>query len=102
MGRVPRAQPKPNGLQCPGCLSEGTECQANETVSCLGPENHCVYFAGSITTGTRNYTYAVRGCATKNTCASKVGVYKLPGVFTDIVITSECSPAPTPSPKQST
>ncbi|XP_050786443.1 phospholipase A2 inhibitor and Ly6/PLAUR domain-containing protein-like [Gopherus flavomarginatus] len=100
--RLPRAQPKPSGLKCPGCLSDSTECQANETVSCLGAENHCVYFAGSIIAGTRNYTYAVRGCATKSTCVSKVGVYKLPGVFTDIVITSECSPAPTPGPKQST
>ncbi|XP_067401970.1 phospholipase A2 inhibitor and Ly6/PLAUR domain-containing protein-like [Emydura macquarii macquarii] len=98
--KLPRAQPKPNRLQCPGCLSEGVECQANDTISCVGPENHCVYIAGSIATGTRNYTYAVRGCATKSACASKVGVYKLPGVFTEIVITSECSPAPKPGTKQ--
>ncbi|XP_075764317.1 phospholipase A2 inhibitor and Ly6/PLAUR domain-containing protein-like [Pelodiscus sinensis] len=99
--KLPRAQPKPNLLQCPGCVSEGAECEANETVRCLGPETHCVYFAGAISTGTRNYTYAVRGCATKSSCISRVGVYRLPGVFTDVVITSECNPARTPTPSPS-
>ncbi|XP_074837599.1 phospholipase A2 inhibitor and Ly6/PLAUR domain-containing protein-like [Carettochelys insculpta] len=95
--KLPRAQPKPNQLECPGCLSEDVECEGNETVTCLGPETHCVYFAGAITTGTKNYTYSLRGCATKSTCLSRVGVYKLPGVFTEIIITSECKPAPLPT-----
>ncbi|XP_025072266.1 phospholipase A2 inhibitor and Ly6/PLAUR domain-containing protein-like [Alligator sinensis] len=64
--KLPLAPGVLTGRWCPGCAVEGPACKPRERVPCRDHEDQCLYVAGAIHVGSYNYSYALRGCGTRN------------------------------------
>ncbi|KAJ6663767.1 hypothetical protein lerEdw1_009846 [Lerista edwardsae] len=71
-----------NGKQCPACFSVFfRSCTENETVECLGLEDHCIELEGSVTYGPIAFKTVQKGCVTKGLCADlSLGEAKISGI----------------------
>uniref|UniRef100_A0ACB8FS77 Uncharacterized protein n=1 Tax=Sphaerodactylus townsendi TaxID=933632 RepID=A0ACB8FS77_9SAUR len=98
---LPPANLNPNGLRCPVCLAlESNHCEGNETLTCTGADNHCVFVSGTVNIAGQPSLFAARGCGTATTCSLplRVGLYSASIVFTlDKVLCSPEHPAPNTS-----
>ncbi|XP_067401977.1 phospholipase A2 inhibitor and Ly6/PLAUR domain-containing protein-like [Emydura macquarii macquarii] len=69
---VPSNSTATNGLQCVACdAPNADECKDNLNVPCMGSEDHCIDFAGTLAANT-NTTLILKGCATQSACELKV------------------------------
>ncbi|KAL7981056.1 hypothetical protein Chor_005290 [Crotalus horridus] len=91
---VPKLGIRPNGMKCPGCISEDPTCKPTELIHCNGWEEYCVHYDMTVEQEGRFYSYAERGCGTKNACLNEARVYGVPGLYKEIIKKSECTPAP--------
>ncbi|XP_007440061.1 phospholipase A2 inhibitor and Ly6/PLAUR domain-containing protein-like [Python bivittatus] len=91
---LPRLGIRPNGLKCPGCISQDLTCKPTELIHCNGWEDYCVYYDLTVEQDGRFYTHAERGCGTKNACLNEARVFGVPGLYKEIIKKPECTPAP--------
>ncbi|XP_044290885.1 phospholipase A2 inhibitor and Ly6/PLAUR domain-containing protein-like [Varanus komodoensis] len=66
---LPPAFVEPNGKRCPACYAVSPNtCNPKKIVKCVGPEEHCLDLAMTITHGSLVINAAQKGCATKLAC----------------------------------
>nr|XP_056702310.1 phospholipase A2 inhibitor and Ly6/PLAUR domain-containing protein-like [Euleptes europaea] len=87
-----------NGQRCPVCFAfESNHCEGNETLTCMGADNHCVSVSGTLNIAGQLSPFAARGCGTATVCSLPLGV----GLYSaGVIFTLEkvlCSPAPNTS-----
>ncbi|XP_072282039.1 phospholipase A2 inhibitor and Ly6/PLAUR domain-containing protein-like [Pyxicephalus adspersus] len=82
----PAAVLKHNGIECPFCMSEGSDCYSSENMPCTGNETMCIYQTADITVGKSLERKAFRGCATQSICNLIRLSYGSNGIHTDIKI----------------
>ncbi|ETE63060.1 hypothetical protein L345_11181, partial [Ophiophagus hannah] len=91
---VPKLGIRPNGMKCPGCISQDPTCKPTELIHCNGWEEYCVYYDVTVEQEGRFYSHAERGCGTKNACLNEPRIYGVPGLYKEIIKKSECTLAP--------
>ncbi|XP_006993313.1 phospholipase A2 inhibitor and Ly6/PLAUR domain-containing protein [Peromyscus maniculatus bairdii] len=86
-----------NGLMCPSCIAPFQEtCPGTQAARCVGPETHCIYFAGNVQAGIINTKFATRGCATESACHTKTGAEVPSASYLYFLRRADCLPAPYP------
>ncbi|CAH7384983.1 phospholipase A2 inhibitor and Ly6/PLAUR domain-containing protein [Phodopus roborovskii] len=86
-----------NGLMCPSCIAPFQEtCPGTQAARCVGPETHCIYFAGNVQAGIINTKFATRGCATESACYTKTGAEVPSASYLYFLRRADCLPAPYP------
>ncbi|KAJ6663546.1 hypothetical protein lerEdw1_009625 [Lerista edwardsae] len=68
--QLPPTNTTRNGKRCPACYTTQSHqrCNEREKVDCVGPEDHCLDMAMTITYGTVVLNSIQRGCASKSIC----------------------------------
>ncbi|XP_053122781.1 phospholipase A2 inhibitor and Ly6/PLAUR domain-containing protein-like [Hemicordylus capensis] len=94
MVTLPKFGIRPNGLKCPGCISQDPSCPPTELIHCHGWEDHCVYYNVDVEQGGMIYSHVKRGCGTRNSCMHHSRVFGVPGKFMETYKKAQCTPAP--------
>ncbi|XP_054855017.1 phospholipase A2 inhibitor NAI-like [Eublepharis macularius] len=92
---MPPANTEPNGNQCPACYALSSTSCPDETVDCLGSEDHCLDMETRVTYGNVVLNSIQKGCVSKSVCDDlKIGDTEITGgTASATILKSECKPA---------